>query len=195
MIITIARECGSGGEVVGRLLAKKYDIPLYGWKTLVQMAKDEGIYEENPTFFTEDPVNTILYAITYTASINHVKSMPKEALRRLFEKEDCILVGRCGNVIFRDRPDAVSVFLHAPLQSRIAAMVNVWDVSMDEAARRVPKTDEYRALYHKYYTGEQWGLSKYYDLTLDTKRLGFETTASLIESYISSIDLSHARSL
>ena len=32
MIITIARECGAGGEVIGKLLSEKFNIPFYSWK-------------------------------------------------------------------------------------------------------------------------------------------------------------------
>lgn len=195
MIITVARQCGSGGDVIAKLLGKKYDIPVYGWKSTVEMAKKCGIYDENPTFFTEDAVNSLVFAITSFGNMDNVRSVPTKALAQVIGNQDCVLVGRCGNVIYRSRPDNVSVFLHGALSSRIAAMANVWKVSIEEAQERVPKTDEYRALYHKYYTGEQWGLSKYYDLTLDSHRLGFEKTAEMIEDYIDSIDLTRARSL
>ena len=44
--------------------------------------------------------------------------------------------------------------------------------------------DEYRSVYHKFYTGEPWGYSSYYDLTLDTYRLGFEKTTEYIADFI-----------
>ena len=65
MIITIARECGAGGELVGKLLSKKFNIPFYSWETLLDMAKEKGLYDEMPTFFTEDPMNSLI-SVSYT---------------------------------------------------------------------------------------------------------------------------------
>ncbi|MBS7397324.1 MAG: cytidylate kinase family protein, partial [Ruminiclostridium sp.] len=45
-IITIAREMGSGGRTIGKMLAKEFDIPYYD-KEIIRMASDEsGINEE-----------------------------------------------------------------------------------------------------------------------------------------------------
>ena len=32
----------------------------------------------------------------------------------LAEKEPCVIVGRCVNYVFRDRPNTLRVFIHAP---------------------------------------------------------------------------------
>ena len=80
MIITIARECGAGGEVIGKLLSEKFNIPFYSWQTLVEMAKEKGLYEDMPTFFTEDPMNSLIYALSVTVHSDKVKKTPLNAL-------------------------------------------------------------------------------------------------------------------
>ena len=46
MVITIGRQYGSGGRVVGRTLAEKLEIPYYDKELLVEAAKDSGICQE-----------------------------------------------------------------------------------------------------------------------------------------------------
>ena len=56
MIITIGREFGSYGHVIGRELAKKLGIKYYDKETLAQEAKKSGQYEELRDFYEEQPV-------------------------------------------------------------------------------------------------------------------------------------------
>ena len=65
MIITIARQSGSGGYTVGAMLAKYYGIPVYDQDSLCQMAKEAGIYDQMPMFFNELPTNGFLFALRW----------------------------------------------------------------------------------------------------------------------------------
>ena len=50
-VITIARQYGSGGKTVGKMLAKRLDIPCYGREIIELAAEDSGI---NPTLFQDE---------------------------------------------------------------------------------------------------------------------------------------------
>ena len=185
MIITIARECGAGGEVLGHLLSEKLHMPFYSWEMLLEMAKKEGIYDDMPTFFTEDPMNSLIYALSVTVhSDRKVKRQPLDALYRMLQGEDCIIIGRCGNYVFRSRGDCFSIFLHGDLKDRTPSMARKWQISEKEAAEKIEKIDEYRALYHKFYTGEEWGYGSFYDLAMNTYVLGYEKAAEYIVDFI-----------
>lgn len=57
------------------------------------------------------------------------------------------------------------------------------DVTEEEAARLITKTDKYRADYYKYYTnGNYWTNPVNYDLTLNSGRLGQEKCVEMIKS-------------
>lgn len=57
-------------------------------------------------------------------------------------------------------------------------------MSEAEVVKLINKTDDYRARYYKYYTGQEWKNAKNYDLSLDSSRLGFEGTVEAILAYI-----------
>ena len=64
MIITIARQCGSGGHDVASLLAEKLGIEIYDRQKFIEEAKALGKYDENTNFFNEKPLNNFLYSIS-----------------------------------------------------------------------------------------------------------------------------------
>ena len=53
MIITIARQCGSGGHEIGKELASRLGLELYDSKKLEEEATKLGKLDENKEFFQE----------------------------------------------------------------------------------------------------------------------------------------------
>lgn len=187
MIITIARQCGSGGLIIAELLSKHYGIPFYTIKRLEAMAEAKGIKDEMSDFFAEYPVNTLLYAITQSDSMGHVTDQTRNSLQSLVGESDCIIVGRCGNYVFRDRKDLVSVFLKGDRAKRIKFMAEYKSISQVDAEELVDGKDESRRAYHNYYTGETWGDADKYDICVDSNKLGFENAAQIIEWYADNV--------
>lgn len=187
MIITIARESGSGGYTVGAILAKHYGIPVFDQDSLSHMAKGKGIYDSMPSFFDEVPPEGFLIALSMGADSSKINRPTEEALISLIGCQDCVIIGRCGSYIFKNRKDCVKIFTHGDLEKRIENKMKYWHLSRREAEDVVAKSDQNRKDYHKLHTGETWGEAKYYDLCIDTIRLGPEKSAALIEEYIQEV--------
>lgn len=190
MIVTIARQCGCGAVHVGRLLAEHYGIPFYTRKNLLEMASEKGVLDEMEAFFDERPVDELLFAMSsFGESRRDLTDKPLRVLADMIGDENCVIIGRCGNYIFRERKDLVSVFLKASLTSRIADIQEEQGLSCLDAKDFVEQADDCRVAYHKYYTGLTWGNADDYDICLDCGRLGAERTAGIIEEYINQIGL------
>ena len=101
--------------------------------------------------------------------------------------DDFILIGRCGNVVYGDRPNCVRVFLCGEFAARVKVLRERYSLSQSTAEERVRENDENRLAYHKYYTGEVWGKADQYDLTINSCRLGFIRTEELIEHYVDQV--------
>ena len=104
MIITIARQCGCGALHIGEQLAARYDIPFYTRKSLLEMARAKGVLAEMDDFFEERPVDELQFAIS---ALGHdegpLHSRALDILSDMIGQSECIIVGRCGNYIFRSR--------------------------------------------------------------------------------------------
>lgn len=185
MLITIGRECGCGADEIGKILSDKYGIPFYAKSELVKYAKEKGIYEKYPYFFGEVPTDFFMSSLDENV-MERVRNTPKEALGKLIQDKDCIIIGRTSNFVFRDKDDSVRIFLCADVKYRIAQIAMKHNLSMDKARKLVEETDERRKRYHQYYTGEEWGYAGNYDLTMDVSELGIQGVINVVDAFITS---------
>lgn len=194
-IYTIGREFGSGGREVGEKLAAKLGIKLYDKELLQQAAKDSGFCEEILENHDEKPTNSFLYSLvmdTYSVSgysaapfldmpLNHKVFLAQfETIKKIAEKESCVIVGRCADYALSDNPDCINIFIHADLDVRIKNVSRNLNITENKARDIINKTDKQRASYYNYYTSKKWGDSKSYNLSLDAGKLGTDNCVEMI---------------
>ena len=194
-IYTIGREFGSGGREVGEKLAAKLGIKLYDKELLQQAAKDSGFCEEIFENHDEKPTNSFLYSLvmdTYSVSgysaapfldmpLNHKVFLAQfETIKKIAEKESCVIVGRCADYALSDNPDCINIFIHADLDVRIKNVSRNLNITENKARDIINKTDKQRASYYNYYTSNKWGDSKSYNLSLDAGKLGTDNCVEMI---------------
>lgn len=192
-VITIGRQFGSGGRAIGRLVAEKLGIPFYDKDIIKRISKESGLSHEILDDYDEKPTNSFLYSLslgayTYGNSITGIPEMPmsdkifviqSDVIKNLAKQGPCVIVGRCAESILKGEVDCLSVFIHADFDSRIQRVSEYDNISHDEAAERIRKTDKKRASYHNYYSELKWGAATSYDLCLNSK-IGIENAAQLI---------------
>lgn len=197
-VITIGRQFGSGGRYVGQLLAAKLGIPYYDKQLLVEAAKDSGICEELFEDHDEKPSRSLLFSMVVGMQMRSdgagtVMDMPLnhkiflaqfDAIRRIASEGPCVIVGRCGDYVLRDRANAVRVFVKADMLSKVERVVKYYGVEPSKAEETIRKADKQRASYYGYYAVSDWGDVNNYDLCVDTGRLGVEGAVELICKYI-----------
>jgi cytidylate kinase len=183
MIITIARECGCDGDLVGQRLAELYGLPLYDKRAIIQLAKENGVYDRMPNFFREKSINSLLYAIAAGGEVDMFQT-PIRALKEVLGEQSCVLIGRCGNYAFRERADACRIFLFADREKRIAKIAQTHQSKYDRAEKMVEDTDDRRREFQKFYTGEDWGEAQNYDICLDVGAIGVEGTVRILHAFI-----------
>ena len=194
-IYTIGREFGSGGREVGEKLAAKLGIKPYDKELLQQAAKDSGFCEEIFENHDEKPTNSFLYSLvmdTYSVSgysaapfldmpLNHKVFLAQfETIKKIAEKESCVIVGRCADYALSDNPDCINIFIHADLDVRIKNVSRNLNITENKARDIINKTDKQRASYYNYYTSKKWGDSKSYNLSLDAGKLGTDNCVEMI---------------
>lgn len=184
MIITIGREFGSYGHVIGHKLAEKLGVKYYDKESLAEEAKKTDQYDELRDFYEEQPVNSLLYVIATESRSHGQRKVPFEFIRNLAEKEDCVIVGRCGNFILKDNPDMTSVFIHAPKEYRIDKTAVDRKISTEKARRLVEKEDKARAGFHTYYADEKWNETDGYQLTIDSSVLSIDDAVDMIIDFV-----------
>lgn len=198
VIITVARQYGSGGKTIAQMFAKKNGIPCYGRDILRRASDESGINELLFAQVDEKLSNGSLFGISkriyrgellppssdeFTSPQNLFNYQAK-VIRDLADQGSCAFVGRCADFVLADRPNVVSVFIHAPKdycmeQARLRNSMSAVDLE-----RFVTKTDKFRGDFYRYYTGREWSDARNYHLCLDSSRLGFDGCVEAIEEYI-----------
>ena len=140
LIITIGRQYGSGGKEIGKKLAKRLAIPFYGKEELMKLAKEKSGYEEVSCFYEEQPINSLLYAIAMNQEEGCRGKRAFDRIRKLCENQSCVLVGRCGNYVFKDDADCTSIFLYAQKSDKVNMVTKRDGVSPSKAEARIEKS-------------------------------------------------------
>jgi len=203
LIITIGRELGSEGQFVGAELAKRLGVNFYDKELLQQAAKESGFCEEIFENHDEKPTNSFLYSLvmdTYSANgystasfldmpLNHKVFLAQfETIKKIAERESCVIVGRCADYALADHPNCINVFIKADLEFRTKMVAKRANVTENKAKDLISKQDKQRASYYNYYTSKKWGDSKSYDLCLDAGKLGLEGCVEMILKFKEIID-------
>ena len=194
MIITIGRQFGSGGHQVGRKLAKELGLKIYDKELLKLVAEESGICEKVLENYDEKPTSSLMYSIVMDVypSMNYVGTTLNQqiyqaqydAIRRLGERESCVIVGRGADYILRDCKDLTSVFVHAPLDFRVKRVAEFEHITEAKARDMVIKADKKRASFYNFQTEKKWGAVDSYNLAVDTSDLGIDGAVKLIQQYI-----------
>ena len=198
IVITIARQYGSGGKTIGKMLAERMQVPFYD-KELMRLASDEsGINETLFAGSDEKVKNSLLHSIVknvysgelltpdsddFTSSDNLFNYQAK-IIRELANRESCVIIGRCADYVLKEYDNVLSVFVHAPHDFCMEQAAKKHSISEKELEKLIAKTDRQRAGYYKYHTGRDWTDARNYDLCLDSSKLGFERCVEEILAYI-----------
>lgn len=195
IIVTIDRQYGSGGHIIGMKLAEDLRIPFYDNELIKESSKSSGIREEIFESFDEKPTSSFLYSLVmdplslgYT---NHSFEMPinykiflasVDTIKQLAEKGPCVFVGRCADYALQETEyTCLNVFIKAPLESRIKRAEEVYGVDPAKCREFIAKIDKERSNYYNYYTSNRWGHAKYYDLCIDSSKYGIHGSVELIK--------------
>lgn len=188
MKITIARQCASGGHQAAELLSEQLGLEIFDKKRFVEEAKKRNVYDENANFLNEKPIDSFLYSIAMSYGTKNPSDRYINFVREVTEQENCIIIGRCANRIYKDEKDCISVFLHADKNIRCKRLQERKQISEKEALKEIEEVDGKRTAFQEQCTSSQWGDGKEYDLCIDTGKIGIEKAVELILQYIKSLD-------
>ncbi len=194
-IITIGRQVGSGGRLVGKLLAERLGLAFYDHEILSLAARESGIRDE--FFESHDEKGSLLSRLTnYFAMSAHMPNnnscltsenlfkFQSDAIRRAASEGGAVFVGRASDYILRDYPNRTDVFIMAPISERIRRASEYFNLSAEEAHRRIETLETARAEYYNFFTNKTWGMASSYDICINSGNMSIEQCADLIIEYI-----------
>lgn len=193
VIITIARECGSGGRLLGEMLSHRLGIKYYD-KKLIRMAAAESqmpeqyVTENEQRFPTSALYNLVMgdYTVPIHKSMNRNDALfvaQSRVIRRLANQETCIIVGRLADFVLKDYPASriVRVFCYTDPDDARRRCCHDYGIDPDKVDSIIQQTNTTRIAHYRHYTGREWGDPHNYSLMLNTGTMGLDAAADLVE--------------
>ena len=203
-IITISREYGSGGRLIGKLVAESLGYDFYDKEIIDMAAQESGL---SPDFIKKTEQNlssgflyNLLLGSSYSgtangaSSINGTQMLPladqvfnaeRKVILDLAKKGNCVIVGRCADYILNtsdeiDSKSLLNVFIYGNLEEKLKRIEDLYKEPEQAAKKTIQQIDKRRANQYNTFTEATWGDRKNYDIMINSSTAGIEETARLI---------------
>ena len=188
LIISVGREYGSGGHVIAEELAKRFGIPFYDYHLISEIAAGKKVDVKTLERFDELPKIPF-----FSRTVNGFSNSPQENLanmqfeylkKKASEGESFVIVGRCSEHILKEYKGLVSIFVLGDMEEKVKRIMEREQVDRIQAEESIEHHDRKRKTYHNHFCRGKWGDSRNYDLSINSSKLGIETTIDILEDYI-----------
>lgn len=196
LVITIEREYGSGGRLLGKALSEELGIPYYDDEIIRTASEYAAVGEEYFRLNDEKPgkrlfgqARDVIGKPRVAGNITNPDNLFRfeaEAIRKMADRGSCIFIGRSADFVLdaTEFGEFVSLFVYCDMASKVRRVMEVDAVDAEEAMSRIQKINRQRRDYCRYYTGNNWGDPMLYDLPLNTTKLTIPQTAELVKTYL-----------
>jgi len=196
-VITISRELGSEGDLIANFVCEALGYERVDKDMLTHIAEEAGV-DMDAVLEMEKGVTkrarlvsgemTSLYRKQASAFERRgnlddktYAGVLQETMERFASEGHAIIVGRGGQMVLRNWPDALHVRLYAPAEVRVQRLMARESISQAAAQRRVKQSDEQKRQYiRQMHKNADWRNLKYYNLAIDTSRISPEVAAQII---------------
>jgi Na+-driven multidrug efflux pump/cytidylate kinase len=185
IIVTIAREHGSSGKQIGKLVAEKLGIPFYYKEMTALAAQESGLDKEFISDINSNAPTTLHSLYLSTEVVQQAIIAQDKVIRKIADQGSCVIVGRAADYVLRDYEDVIRIFIYAPEDYKIKRVTEVYGDTAEEAKKNIHRSDEARASYYKNISELTWGDRQNYELLIDSS-IGIEASVDAICHYIQS---------
>ena len=185
VIITIAREHGSSGKQIGKLVAEKLGIPFYYKEMTALAAHESGLDKEFISDINANSPHTLHSLYLSTDVVQQAVIAQDKVIRKIAEQGSFVIIGRAADYVLRDYTNVVRIFIYAPEKYRIKRVMESYGDTAEKAKKNIRHSDEARASYYKNISGQTWGDRQNYEFMLDSS-IGTEESTEIISNYIHS---------
>lgn len=195
-IITISREFGSGGRELGKRLADALGIPCYDHEIIDMVAEKYGLDKNYVSHVSEKDIRVFYPSTIGQRFVTNppafqqpvkIAAAQHEMIRQLALHGDCVIVGRCADVLCQDLKP-LNIFVYAERLSKLQrceSRANESEhFSEKEMLRKMKQIDKERAAYRELFTEAKWGKKESYHLCINTSGKEIKTLIPAVAAYV-----------
>lgn len=197
LVICISRTQGSAGNDIGFALADQLKINYYDAEIFQQVlqrleAEKDGVQDaESFTEFDRYSKPPRVGLKEKFRQFNRYHGLSKQdavffnmsdLICSLARTEDCIIMGRCADVILMNNfIPHISLFITAPFDMRVEYIMGTRNMNLKEATRFLKRMDRQHRKYYEFYANDVWGKPENYDLCINSANYGMQETIDIIK--------------
>jgi cytidylate kinase len=186
-IITISRQFGAGGSTIGKMVAERLGYYYCDKDMIIRAAIESGNLSPDEVRYYDERVpkefgfGQSLFDFYNKPLDERLFNAQREAIKKVAEKGNCVIVGRNANIILKEYDRTLHVFIAASEQYRLKRMMGKMpELSEAKVLDRLHSVDKARKKYCKHYTSTEFGNAAYYDLAVKSSTLGIEGCVDII---------------
>lgn len=179
-VVTISRQFAAMGRAIAQQMSRELGIEFYDRDIVEATAARMGL-PVSEVSNREDNHSTSYFRSLYPLGTGMLSEQDelfqtqKNIIRDLAQRESCIIVGRCADVVLSDRKDVLNIRVFAPYEDRLRNCTEKLGMDERTAKKMIERIDRSRELYHREYGGCE--LTTYTDIMINTARFGIEGSA------------------
>lgn len=183
-VITISRQFASMGRSVAQRISEELGVEFYDRDLVEATAKRMG--QRISVISDEEEQRIKFFKRKYPLGMgvaniqDEIFQVQTNIIRDLASKEACIIVGRCGNYILRDHPNALHIFIYAPYEKRLKNCIEELQMKPQNARKMIREVDQAREAYRRKYSKGMERFFDNFDIMIDSSKFGVEGTAELL---------------
>ena len=195
-VLTISREYGAGGKTLGELVAKKIGYACINEQIIEMIAERAKVSKNWVESIEMEAGSTLLKVITSMIPKSYIErilgnssgyidenvyvEMLTDVITHLADEGNCVIIGRGGQYILKDRSDVRHIFLVAHKEYRYKFMENTYDLLPSQAKNIVDTMGKRRANLFRRFGMEEYNTPEHYNLILNMSRLSMDQAVAVV---------------
>ncbi len=189
-VITITRQYGCGGRMIGKKVAQALNIKFYDNELIALISRESGL-DQDLVERKEGRLDSALlyqmvmqdFSVPLDKSLSSADAMfvaTSRVIRSLSMQHSCVIVGRGADQVLKDNPYVLSVYLYADADYKIKFCHEHYQQNEMQARESMRRQDNGRSEYYQQYFHASISDPRNYQICLNVGALGIERCCSMI---------------
>jgi len=195
-VITISRQFGAGGITLGKMIADELGYTFADEDIVQMVAKEANVSPHWVETVEKEAGGKLSRIVTRMVSKPLVERILKDErgyideelyldylvliIAKIADEGDVVILGRGGQYILDDHPDALHILLINDFEKRAKFMMEHYDLSQSKAAQVISREDKRRVNLYRKLGKTDYDDSSLYHLVLNMGRISLEQALKLV---------------
>jgi len=201
-VITISRQFGAGGKTLGKMIAEELDLEFADSDIITKVAEMANVSTHWVETVEKEAGGKLSRFLSRMVSKSLVDRVLKDErgyideeiyldylvliIAQIADEGDVVILGRGGQYILDDHPDACHILLINDFENRAKFMMEHYDLSQAKAEQVVNREDKRRMNLYRKLGKSDYDDSSLYHLVLNMGRINLEQALKLVCNLVAS---------